>query len=168
MTPFRLPLKGGCDKDTAPADNAFVRAGGMHTMRWMGLDIGEKRIGVAVSDEDARFAFPLCVLNRSLLDDDVLHVVQLAAKQQAGGIVVGEPLDLSGRAGPAVRRVRTFADALRRHWSGPLEFVDERFSTAEAQRVLLAADASRARRRQVVDKMAAALILQHFLEREAS
>ncbi len=138
------------------------------TMRWMGLDIGEKRIGVAISDEDGRIAFPLRVLERTVPEADAALLARWAAEERADGIVVGEPFDLSGRAGPAVRRVRAFADVLRRHWSGPLEFIDERFSTAEAQRILLAADASRARRRQVVDKMAAALILQHFLEREAS
>lgn len=136
-------------------------------MRWMGLDIGEKRIGVAISDEDARIAFPVCVLQYHSLPDVVVQVAQLATQRQVGGIVVGEPLDLSGHAGTAVRRVQRFVDALRHHWSGPVQFIDERFSTAEAHRILLDADTSRARRRQVVDKMAATLILQHFLEREA-
>lgn len=135
-------------------------------MRWLGLDIGQKRIGVALSDEAEMFAFPLTVIQRTTLAADVAAVLALIAEHGVTGVAVGEPLELSGRAGAAVRRTRTFTDALAGRFGGELIFVDERFSTAEAERVLLSADASRARRRQVVDKLAAAVILQQHLERK--
>ncbi len=112
------------------------------------------------------FAFPLTVVHRTSLAADVAAVLRLMAEHGATGLVVGEPLEMSGKVGAAVLRTRTFTDALRKKFSGELIFVDERFSTVEAERVLLSADTSRARRRQVVDKVAAAVILQQYLERK--
>lgn len=112
------------------------------------------------------FAFPLTVIARTSLAADVAAVLRLMTEHGAEGVVVGEPLELSGKVGAAVLRTRVFTDALRKSYAGELIFVDERFSTVEAERILLSADTSRARRRQVVDKMAAALILQQHLERK--
>ncbi|MBU1068035.1 Holliday junction resolvase RuvX [Myxococcota bacterium] len=135
-------------------------------MRWLGLDIGQKRIGVAVSDEAEMFAFPLTVIQRTSLGADVKAVLALIAEHGVAGVVVGEPLEMSGKVGAAVLRTRVFTDALRLQYGGELIFVDERFSTVEAERVLLSADTSRARRKQVVDKVAASVILQQHLERK--
>jgi putative Holliday junction resolvase len=135
-------------------------------MRWLGLDVGQKRIGVAISDEAEMFAFPLTVIQRTSLAADVKAVLALIAEHGVGGVVCGEPLEMSGKVGAAVLRTRVFTDALRQQYGGELIFVDERFSTVEAQRVLLSADTSRARRKQVVDKVAASVILQQHLERK--
>ena len=137
-------------------------------MRWMSLDIGQKRIGVAISDESETFAFPLTVIERTRVVEDVKAVLALVVEHDVAGLVVGEPLELSGAAGAAVLRTRAFTDALTAVYDGEVVFVDERFSTAEAERMLVSADASRARRRQVVDKVAAAVILQQYLERKKS
>jgi putative Holliday junction resolvase len=119
-----------------------------------------------VSDEAEMFAFPLTVISRTSLAADVKAVLALIAEHGVGGVVVGDPLEMSGKAGAAVLRTRVFTDALRLQYAGEMVFVDERFSTVEAQRVLLSADTSRARRKQVVDKVAASVILQQHLERK--
>ncbi len=112
------------------------------------------------------FAFPLTVIQRTSLAADVKAVLALIAEHGVGGVVCGEPLEMSGKVGAAVLRTRVFTDALRQQYGGELIFVDERFSTVEAERVLLSADTSRARRKQVVDKVAASVILQQHLERK--
>ncbi len=137
-------------------------------MKWLGLDIGEKRIGVAVSDEDEKFAFPLMVLERRSLALDVQAVLDLVLTHDVRGIVVGLPLELSGESGSAVHRTQRFVTALTQRFSGELILEDERFSTTTAERVLLEADTSRKRRKEVVDKLAASVILQQYLERKTT
>ena len=135
-------------------------------MRALGLDVGSKTIGLAVSDEAGIAAHPHGVLSRRGTAADVAAVVAELASVAAVAVVVGIPYELSGKEGPRAKRVRVFVDALRAALPAGVELheADERFTTAEAERVLVAADLSRERRKQVIDQQAAALILQGWLD----
>lgn len=134
-------------------------------MRVLGLDVGSKTIGVAVSDELGLAAHPRLVIDRRGTAADVKTIVDLADKEHVVAIVVGMPFELSGREGPRAGRVRVLLDALRAATSLPIYEQDERFSTALANRVLLEGGVRRAKRAAVIDKQAAAVILQAWLER---
>ena len=131
----------------------------------MALDVGTKRIGVAVADPTQSFALPVAVLERTNLRADLERIADLARDYQADEIVVGDPLRLSGERGPAAEQIDRFVEHLRKSFTGKIHRVDERLTTAQAQKTLIAADVSRAKRKMVVDKMAAALILETFLAR---
>lgn len=135
-------------------------------MRALGLDVGMKRIGVAITDEAGIAAHPLDVIDRHGTATDVLALTALVRAHGVTAIVVGIPFEPSGREGHRARRVRVLIEALRAAMPG-MEWhdQDERFTTAEAERVLIDADLSRARRKEVIDKQAAALILQAWLDR---
>lgn len=135
-------------------------------MRWLGLDLGTRTIGLATSDEEGIVATPLRTIGRVGVAGDVAAVASVVEEVGAGGLVLGLPLTLEGVEGQAVRRVRAFGEALAARLDCPIHYQDERFSTAAAERVLIAADLSRRRRKQVVDHVAAALILQAFLDRQ--
>lgn len=135
-------------------------------MRALGLDVGSKTIGVAVSDELGYAAHPREVIARAGTASDVTAVAAILSEVEATAVVIGIPYELSGREGTRAKRVRVFWDALRAGLPAAVEFHewDERFSTAEAERVLIAGDVSRARRKQVIDRQAAAVILQGWLD----
>ncbi len=135
-------------------------------MRALGLDVGSKTIGVAMTDEAAIAAHPLTVLARTGNSGDSSTVVSMVSEHGITDVVIGMPFELSGKVGHRARRVQQFAQALRVALpdSVNLHEQDERFTTAEAERVLLAADMSRDRRKQVIDQQAAALILQAWLD----
>lgn len=135
-------------------------------MRVLGLDVGSKTIGVAASDELGLAAYPRVVLARRALAADLAAVTRLVAEEAAGRVVVGLPLSLEGELGPMARRVLAFVDALRAALGEavPVETWDERFSTAAVERVLIQGHVSRSRRKQVIDKQAAAYILQGWLD----
>ncbi|HOB08706.1 MAG: Holliday junction resolvase RuvX [Limnochordia bacterium] len=135
-------------------------------MRVLGLDVGEKTIGVAVSDPLGITAQGLEVIRRSTLDQDLQQLVGLAASYKVEEIVVGMPRRTDGSYGPEAEKVELFAKALQKAVSVPVKFWDERFSTVTAQRILLEGDVSRAKRRQVVDKVAASIILQAYLDQQ--
>jgi putative Holliday junction resolvase len=130
----------------------------------IGLDFGERRIGVAVSDPGGQIARPLLVIERSSLRDDMARIAELARSRRAQKVIVGLPLNLDGSAGPAARRARRFASALGRELDLPIALWDERLTTVEAERALLASDRSRQRRKEVRDAVAASLILQSYLD----
>jgi len=135
--------------------------------RALGVDLGERRIGLALSDPSRTVASPLDVLRRS--GDPVADrraIVEVARAEGAGVVVVGLPLSLSGRHGPAAQAAVQEAEALRAI-AGDIEVVlhDERLTTVTAERALGEARMKRAARRQVVDKVAAAVMLQSWLER---
>ena len=136
--------------------------------RSMGLDVGTKTIGVAISDELGLCAYPKLVLRRQGDRKDLATLAELARAEAVVVVVVGWPLALDGKAGPRARRVEGFAQALGACLPAGtrVELWDERFSTAEAERVLIEGGASRARRKAVIDKQAAALILQGWLDRQ--
>jgi putative Holliday junction resolvase len=136
-------------------------------MRWLGLDIGEKTIGVAVCDEGEVVATPLRTLSRHGGERDLEAVEQVVRETGAGGVVLGLPLTLEGTEGDAARRVRALGSRLADHLGCPVRFWDERFTTVQAEQALLEANVRRRKRREVVDKVAASIILQSFLDRAA-
>ena len=131
----------------------------------MALDVGRKRIGVAVADPSGSFALPLTVLERTNLRADLERIADLAREYDAAEIVVGDPLRLSGERGAAAEQMDRFVEQLGKRFAGAIHLVDERLTTAQAQKTLIAADVRRAKRKTIVDKMAAALILETFLAR---
>ncbi|MBV8074051.1 MAG: Holliday junction resolvase RuvX [Candidatus Eremiobacteraeota bacterium] len=134
-------------------------------MTVLALDVGERRIGIAVSDPTGTFAFPVDALERTAVRDDLRAIVALARERGVETIVVGDPIRLDGERGPAAHNIDRFVEQLARLWTGRIERVDERLTTAQAQRSLIGADVSRRKRKQVVDKLAAALILETYLAR---
>jgi putative Holliday junction resolvase len=139
-------------------------------MRALGLDVGQATIGVAITDEAGIAAHPHDVIDRSGTDNDVSAIQTLARDHGITDIVVGMPYELSGRVGHRARRVEEFVRALRAALPATTELheQDERFTTAEAERVLIEADVSRKKRREVIDQQAAALILQTWLDARAA
>ncbi len=133
-------------------------------IRILALDLGEKRIGVALSDALGLTAQGLTVLSRQNLKIDLEQVIGLAKKHEVQEIVIGLPRHLDGRLGAGAEEVLFWARELEERLGLPVHRVDERLTTLQAERVLLEADVSRRKRRQVIDKMAAGLILQGFLD----
>jgi len=133
-------------------------------MRRLALDYGDKRIGVAVSDELGWTAQPLEVIRRTNAEADLARIAELVRQHRAGEVIVGLPVNMDGTVGPRGEICKAFADRLRERLDVPVVLWDERLTTAMAERALIAADVSRQKRRQVVDKMAAAILLQHYLE----
>jgi putative Holliday junction resolvase len=133
--------------------------------RLFGLDLGTRTIGLAVSDQGHRIASPLETIGRVKFSKDVAKLLDLAARNNVGGLVMGLPINMDGSEGPRAQSTRAFCRNLKPLTALPLIFWDERMSTAAVTRTLLEADTSRRRRDEVVDKMAAAFILQGFLDR---
>lgn len=132
--------------------------------RLIGLDLGEKTIGVAVSDTLLTIATPRVTLKRSKFAADAAALETIIAGDHAGGIVIGLPLNMDGTSGPSAQSARAFARNFAARSDLPIFLKDERLSTAAVTRTLIEADASRKRRGEVVDKMAAAYILQGVLD----
>jgi putative pre-16S rRNA nuclease len=131
--------------------------------RILALDYGTKRIGVALSDELGWTAQPLETFERRTLDRDVTHIASLVSTHAVGQVVLGFPLQLDGREGPAVQAMREFAVRLEQSLSVPLVLWDERMTTKAAEQLLIAADVSRKKRKGAVDRVAAAILLQSYL-----
>jgi putative holliday junction resolvase len=133
--------------------------------RLMGVDLGTKTIGLALSDVERRIATPLETIRRVKFTPDAQALAKLADQHEVGGLVVGLPLNMDGTEGPRAQATRSFVRNLRPILDRPTLFWDERLSTVAVTRTLLEADASRARRAAQVDKLAAAYILQGALDR---
>jgi len=136
--------------------------------RLLGLDLGTKTIGLALSDVERRIATPLETIRRTKFRADADALLAIATRQGAAVLVLGLPLNMDGSEGPRVQSTRAFARNLAALTPMPMLWWDERLSTAAVTRTLLDADASRARRDALVDKMAAAYILQGLLDRLAA
>jgi putative Holliday junction resolvase len=136
--------------------------------RLFGLDIGSKTIGIAVSDSALKVASPLTVLPRVKFAVDMAKLKALIAERSVGGLVLGLPIGLDGREGPRSQSVRQFAANLLGVIDLPLAFWDERFSTLGAERPMKEAEMSHRRRGELIDKLAAAYILQGALDRIAA
>ena len=132
--------------------------------RILALDVGERRIGVAVSDPTGLLATPLQAIDRTRSPSAVSEIVRLVDEYEACEIVVGLPTTLSGRAGTQVQRVRRFVDALADQTSVPVVLRDERYSSVQAERLLREAGRQPSRDKGSVDSAAAALILQSHLD----
>ncbi len=130
----------------------------------LGLDLGAKTIGLAISDAGLRIASPLTTIRRSKFGPDSDRLLALCAERAVGGLIIGLPKNMDGSEGPRAQATRAFARNLAQKSALPIAYWDERLSTAAVTRTLLEADASRKRRGEVVDKMAAAFILQGALD----
>jgi putative holliday junction resolvase len=131
----------------------------------IGLDLGSKTIGVAASDPDRRVAAPVETISRQRFALDARRILELAGERRAAGVVLGLPVNMDGSEGPRAQSTRAFARNLAHLTELPIALWDERLSTAAVERALIAADASRAARKNVIDAHAAAYILQGALDR---
>jgi putative Holliday junction resolvase len=131
----------------------------------LGLDVGSKTIGMALSDVTRSIATPYHTVRRTKFTEDVKAIEAAIEEHDIGGIVIGLPLNLDGSEGPRAQSTRAFARNLAARIAVPIVFWGERLSTAAVERHLIEADASRKRRAEVIDRMAAAYILQGALDR---
>jgi putative Holliday junction resolvase len=146
-------------------DIAGLKSGIAPNLRLLGLDLGEKTIGLALSDTMLTIATPMETLKRGKFSVDAARLDEIIARQNVGGLVVGLPLNMDGSDGPSAQSARAFARNFAARSPLPILMWDERLSTAAVTRTLIDADASRKRRAEVVDKMAAGYILQGALDR---
>ena len=133
-------------------------------MRILALDVGEKRIGVALSDPTGLLATPLTTIERKGQDSDIDAALRLATEHEVGEIVVGLPLSMSGRRGPQAGRVDAFVRALAERTDIPLKSVDERLSSVQAERMLRESGVEPSKNKARIDSAAAAIILQSYLD----
>lgn len=137
-------------------------------MSVLGIDLGRKRIGLAISDESERIALPAGILESRGRAADLVAIRELARERGVSRVVIGLPLHMNGRPGPEAEAARSFAAALAGELGLPVETLDERWSTREAERTLRETGQSRRRRRTgAADTLAATLLLRTFLERRA-
>jgi putative Holliday junction resolvase len=133
--------------------------------RALGFDLGTKTIGLALSDVERRIATPLETIARTKFARDVDRLEEIVRRFDVGGLVLGLPVNMNGSEGPRAQATRAFARNLVVRLSLPLAFWDERLSTAAVERAMIVADTSRARRAEIIDRTAAAYILQGALDR---
>ena len=131
----------------------------------MGLDLGDKTIGVALSDGVLSVASPFETIRRRKFGLDAARLLEIVADRDVGGIILGLPRNMDGSEGPRCQSTRAFARNLEKFTDLPIGFWDERLSTAAAEKALLEADATRKRRAEVIDNIAASYILQGVLDR---
>lgn len=134
-------------------------------MRVMALDVGDKRIGIAISDPLKITAQSLETLNRKKLAKDILYLCELFEKWEVEALVVGLPKNMNGTLGPQAQKVQDFVGDLLKVKDIKVIYIDERLSTVTAEKTLIAGDVSRKKRKTVVDKLAATVILQSYLDR---
>ena len=133
-------------------------------MRIMALDFGEKRTGVAVSDPLGILATPVTTIESNREDATIDEVIRLADENEVGEIIVGMPLSLSGRKGPQARLVAQFVGALKDRVDVPVKTIDERYSSVDAERIIRESGSSPSRNKARIDSVAAAIILQSYLD----
>ena len=132
--------------------------------RVAGLDVGTKTIGVAISDPAGKLASPLFTLSRRGVRRDVERLLAMLAEEDVGRFVVGMPLELDGSETRSARLARQVGDAVRDSAGVPVIYIDERYSSVEAERQLIASGVSRQRRKEIIDQAAAVVILQSYLD----
>jgi putative holliday junction resolvase len=132
--------------------------------RLLGIDPGTKTIGLALSDFTLVIATPMETIRRKKFTTDIIRLKEIVEQHNVGGFVIGLPINMDGSEGPRCQSVRAFVRNLGQHFDIPMAFWDERLSTASVERTLIDADVSRAKRAQVIDKMAASYILQGALD----
>lgn len=132
--------------------------------RLIGLDVGSKTVGIALSDTRLSIASPYSTLKRAKFSAIAAQLAELAGKEGVGGVVIGLPINMDGSEGPKCQSVRQFQSNLQERLDLPMVFWDERLSTAAVTRTMIEADLTRKRQKEVVDKMAAAYILQGALD----
>jgi putative Holliday junction resolvase len=132
-------------------------------MRVLGLDLGKKRIGVAISDVEAQFAFPAGVVESSGRKKDLAAIEQIISEREIGRVVVGLPRHMDGRLGPEAKAAEAFARALHDTSGLPVDTLDERWTSVEAERILREQGHSAKKMKQNVDSVAASIILRTYL-----
>ena len=155
--------RGALGEDTVPTSLSGTAHG-----RLMGLDVGEKRLGVALGDELGLTAQPYKTLERKNIQKDLERIQGLVEEYGVAAVVVGLPKNMDGTLGPQANRVSAFAGRIEKDLGIPVILWDERLSTVAVERLLLEADMSRAKRKKQVDKLAAAFILQGYLDSEGA
>lgn len=150
---------------TEPAETPDALEALAPSGKLMGLDLGTKTIGVAISDSIRMAATPVETIRRAKFSADAARILELIAKNNVTGIVLGLPLNMDGSEGPRAQSARAFGRNLAQKTDLPIVFWDERLSTMAVTRTMIEADLSRARQAEVVDKMAASYILQGVLDR---
>lgn len=143
--------------------NIFVKT--CVNCRLLGLDLGTKTIGLAVSDSGWTVASPIQTLKRTKFTKDANALIEIVKEREIGGLVIGFPLNMDGSEGPRVQATKAFQKNLAKLCDVPVTFWDERLSTVAAERAMLEADMSRAKRAEKIDAIAASLILQSALDR---
>lgn len=138
----------------------------VYDRRVLGLDVGERRIGVAISDASGRLAAPLTTLSAVPREQALARIVSLARQEEAVAVVVGLPLTLRGEIGPQAETVRRFAAELEAAIGLPIHLFDERLTTAAAEQQLRELGVKPEKRRQQIDQVAASIILQDFLDHQ--
>ncbi|SHE50559.1 putative holliday junction resolvase [Caldanaerobius fijiensis DSM 17918] len=133
-------------------------------MRILGMDVGDKTIGLAISDPLGITAQGLMTIKRSSIENDIERIKEIIKEYGVESIVIGMPKNMNNTIGPRAKIVIEFAQKLKNKTDINCEFYDERLTTVEAERVLLQSDMSRKKRKKVIDKMAAVLILQSYLD----
>ena len=169
MTSDKPPAADACVKPATPAarildveDFAMALPPGA---RLIGVDVGTKTLGLALSDVSRTIASGLETIRRTKFKTDAARLVALVREHKVAGLVIGLPIGLDGSTGPRAQASRSFARLIGPLANVPILMWDERLTTVEAERLLITADASRKRRAEVIDKMAATLILQGALDR---
>lgn len=132
--------------------------------RILGLDYGERRIGIALSDEAGIISMPLCVIRVQNKRQVLSEIQRICREKNVEKIVVGMPLNMDGTKGASAETVSLFVKQLQERISVPVEFWDERLSSKAAERVLIDSDVSRSKRKEVIDKLAAQVVLQSYLD----
>ena len=135
-------------------------------MRSLGLDIGDKRIGVALSDPEGILASPFTIINRRDESRDIEAIIDIIRRQQVGRVIVGLPRSLDGSLGKQAEKVKAFTQRLCEQTKVPVEYRDERLTTVMAERLRRAASSKKTRRKARHDDLAAAIILQGYLDEE--
>jgi putative Holliday junction resolvase len=133
-------------------------------IRIMGLDVGKRRVGVAISDELKITAQPLTKIKRTSIEKDLTEILHIASEYSVRAIVVGLPLNMDGSVGPQASLVLKFMESLKQKTSLPVEGWDERLSTVAVTRVLIEGDVTRKKRKGIVDQLSASYILQGYLD----
>lgn len=133
-------------------------------MRILALDVGDKRIGVAVSDEAQTLATGITVIERKTPNEDIRKITDFITRYQAQEVVVGLPITMRGGESKQTEKVKDFIDILKQKITIPIVPFSERLSTAEGERLLISADVSRKKRKTLIDKVAAQIILQTYLD----
>lgn len=132
--------------------------------RYIGLDLGTKTIGVAISDPFLMFANGLVTIKRKNVRSDIEQIKKIIEENEITKVIIGMPYNMDGSKGPSAQRVMSFVDLLRKEIDNEIIYEDERLTTVSAERVLIESNVGRNRRKDHIDKIAAALILQSYLD----
>ncbi|MGX7071948.1 Holliday junction resolvase RuvX [Helcococcus kunzii] len=132
--------------------------------RYIGLDLGTKTIGVAISDPFLMFANGLVTIKRKNVRSDIEQIKKIIEENEITKVIIGMPYNMDGSKGPSAQRVMSFVDLLKKEIDNEIIYEDERFTTVSAERVLIESNVGRNRRKDHIDKIAAALILQSYLD----